>query len=61
VTLTVERPLIATPDAGVIEEARARQRRHRGIAGAALLAALALAGILVVVSGGGGRSNPSIA
>jgi hypothetical protein len=57
-TLTVERPAVATPDAGVIEEARARQRRHRGMAGAALLVAAAVAGILLGTTGGGGGSHP---
>ena len=57
-TLTVERPAAATPDAGVIEEARARQRRHRGMAGAALLAVAAVAGILLGTTGGGGGSHP---
>jgi hypothetical protein len=60
-TLTVERPAATTPDAGVIEEARARQRRHRGVAGAALLAAAAIAGILLGTTGGGGGSHPSSA
>ena len=56
-TLTVERPAAATPDAGVIEEARARQRRHRHAAGAAVLAATAVAGILLGTTGGGGGSH----
>jgi hypothetical protein len=56
-TLTVERPAVETPDAGVIEEARARQRRHRGAAGAALLAAGAIAATLLATTGGGGRSH----
>jgi hypothetical protein len=56
-TLTVERPAVATPDAGVIEEARARQRRHRAVAGA-LLAVAAVAGILLGTTGGGGGSRP---
>jgi hypothetical protein len=56
-TLTVERPVVETPDAGVIEEARARQRRHRGAAGAALLAAGAIAAILLATTGGRGGSH----
>ena len=40
-------------DAGVIEEARARQRRHRGIAGA--LAAAAITALVVASVGGGGN------
>jgi hypothetical protein len=55
-SLTVERPPVATPDAGVIEEARARQRRHR-LAGAALLAG-AVGGIVLGAGGGGGVSHP---
>ncbi len=47
----------STPDpeieAGVIEDARARQRRHRRI-GLALLAAAAVAGVLAILSSGGG-------
>jgi hypothetical protein len=58
--LTVERPAVETPDAGVIEEARARQRRHRGVAGALLLAAAVLAGIGFGMGGGGG-SHPGSA
>jgi hypothetical protein len=46
------------PDAGVIEEARARQRRHRGTAGAAAVVAAALAaGGLALVGGGSGESH----
>jgi hypothetical protein len=58
-TATAERPA-AAPDAGVIEEARARQRRHRGIAGAALTA-VAVAGILLGATGGHGTSHPASA
>ncbi len=56
-TLTVERPPVETPDAGVIEEARARQRRHRGVAGAATIATAAIAAILFLFAGGGGGSH----
>jgi hypothetical protein len=56
-TLTVERPPVKAPDAGVIEEARARQRRHRGVAGAAIIAAAAIASILLAFTGGGGGSH----
>lgn len=45
------------PDAGVIEEARARQHRHRGVAGAAVIAAGAIAAILFAFTGGGGGSR----
>jgi hypothetical protein len=55
-TLTVERPPAETPDAGVIEEARARQRRHRGAAAAATLGA-GMVAIIVLGPGGGGRGS----
>jgi hypothetical protein len=51
-TVTVEPPPLETPDAGVIEEARARQRRHRAFAGATT-AALAIAALLFAFLGGG--------
>ncbi|HEV2944970.1 MAG TPA: hypothetical protein VGX26_07655 [Solirubrobacteraceae bacterium] len=57
-TLTVERPAAGTPDAGVIEEARARQLRHRGAAAAATLAAAAIAAILLAFAGGSDGSHP---
>jgi hypothetical protein len=57
-TPTIERQATATPDAGVIEEARARQRRHRGVAGASLLVACAVAGLLLGAAGGGGATHP---
>ncbi|MGH2904495.1 MAG: hypothetical protein ACRDK7_13065 [Solirubrobacteraceae bacterium] len=60
-TTTVEPPLPQAPDAGVIEEARARQRRQRGIAGAVMLAAVAIAVVLFVFAGGGGTSRPAAA
>src|ERR1700756_4840610 len=44
-------------EAGVIEDARARQRKHRGI-GAALIAAAVLAvGLILGFTGGGGGSR----
>ncbi len=46
-----------TPDAGVIEEARARQRRHRAFAAATMLAAVAVAALLFAFVGGGGGSH----
>jgi hypothetical protein len=55
-TVTVEQPL-AEPDAGVIEEARARQRRQRRLAGAAMLLAAAIAAILLVHAGDGGGEH----
>ncbi len=60
-TLTVERPPVETPDAGVIEEARARQRRHWGLAAAATVVAAAIAAILLAFSDGGGESHPGSA
>jgi hypothetical protein len=66
---TVERPPIEVPDAGempgegetpedgVIEEARARQHRHRGLAAAAMVAAGVIAAILFAFTGGGGGSR----
>ena len=66
-TITVEPPPVETPDAletpdgGVIEEARARQRRHRGATAAATVAAAAIAAILWAVASGGGGSHPGSA
>lgn len=51
-TATLQPPPAETPDAGVIEEARARQRAHRRAAGAAVTV-LAVAVILLVSIGGG--------
>jgi hypothetical protein len=56
-TLLTERPRAEDPDAGVIEEARARQRRQRGIAGAAIILAAGIAAIVVVAGGGGSHST----
>jgi hypothetical protein len=71
VTLTIEPPPLERepvelaslefPDAGVIEEARARQRRHRRGAGGAFVAAVALAAILLGFAGGHGGSHPGSA
>jgi len=59
-TTTVEPTPLQTPDAGVIEEARTRQRRHRGMAAASALAAVAIGAILLAFSGGGdGGSRPT--
>lgn len=55
-TLTVERPPVGTPEDGVIEEARARQRRHRAVTGALIVVA-AVAVILSGTTGGGGGSH----
>ena len=56
-TLTVEPPPVEALDAGVIEEARSRQRRHRSMAAVAGLMAAGLVAI-VIASGGGGRGTP---
>ncbi len=52
---TIEPPL-ATPAAGVIEEARSRQRRHRRI-GVLLLLVVALAGLIASLGSSGGGSR----
>jgi hypothetical protein len=57
-SVVVEPPLTETPDAGVIEEARARQRRHRGLAAAGVIAACVGAALLLGFAGGGGGSHP---
>lgn len=65
-TVTAERPPLEAPgasempDAGVIEEARARQHRHRGMAAVAIIAAGTIAAILFAFTGGGG-SRPGSA
>ena len=51
-TVTVERPRVEAPDAGVIEEARTRQRRHRALA-AATVAALVAAGLVALIGPSG--------
>jgi hypothetical protein len=58
-TVAVEPPPTLEPEAGVIEEARARQRRHRGVAAAATLAAATIAAILLAFAGGGRGSQPT--
>jgi hypothetical protein len=55
-TETAPPPDALDVDAGVIEEARARQRRH-WTGAAAVLAAAVLVGIVLVVTGGAGRSG----
>jgi len=54
----VESPPLKDLDAGVIEEAKARERRHRGFAAAAVLAAVI--GALVATSLGGGGSSHTV-
>jgi hypothetical protein len=54
---SLERPVHAPePDAGVIEEARARQRRQRRIGGAAVVVAAAVLAVVVASGGGAGSS-----
>jgi len=55
-------PTLPAPDAGVIDDARARQRRRRGRITAVLLAALAAAGVVAAGGGsgdGGKRAIPT--
>jgi hypothetical protein len=56
-TVIDERPAAARIDAGVIEEARARQRRQRGVACAVLLVAGAVTGLVLGTTGGGGATH----
>jgi hypothetical protein len=58
-TVAVGPPLVEAPEAGVIEDARARQRRHRGIGGIAVTLAAALAGLTLWLAGGSGTPGPS--
>ena len=60
-SVTVKPPPTEAPDAGVIEEARARQRRHRGVAAAGVIAAGVTAALLLGFAGGGGGSHPGVA
>jgi len=59
-SVTVKPPPPQSPDAGVIEEARARQRRHRGLAAAGVITVGAIAALLLGFAGGGG-SHPGSA
>lgn len=54
---TTEQSLESLPDAGVIEDARSRQRRHRR-AGACLLFAVALGAVIASLYSGGGGGTP---
>jgi hypothetical protein len=45
---------VRTPDGGVIEDARARERRHRRAAGVLVAAALVAGALIAGISGGGG-------
>jgi hypothetical protein len=58
-TTTLEPPAVDAPDAGVIEEARARQRRQRGAVAAAVVAAVVALGLLGFGGGGGGSHSLS--
>ena len=57
--LTIDCPAVSAPEAGVIEEARTRQRRHRALA-AATVAALVAVGLVALIgpsgAGPGARS-----
>jgi hypothetical protein len=58
-TSTLQRPQVSRqPDAGVIEEARRRQRRHRLAGAAVAIAALAAGAALWLPAGGGDASRP---
>jgi hypothetical protein len=59
----VEPPPVQAPDAGVIEEARTRQHRHRVIASATIIAAAGVAAIVLAAggdkpSGSGSSAHP---
>jgi hypothetical protein len=60
-SVTVKPPPTETPDAGVIEEARARQRRQRGVAAWGLIAAGVIVALLLGFAGGGRGSHPGSA
>jgi hypothetical protein len=53
----IEQPPARSPDAGVIEDARSRQRRHRRV-GAFVLVAVAFGAVIASLYGGGGGSTP---
>lgn len=63
IVLTESPPDLLDTDAGVIEEARQRQRRHRGMAAVTLAGAAGFAAIMLGFFGGGnatgGRGQPS--
>lgn len=58
-TVPAEPLVIGSPEAGVIDDARSRQRRHRR-AGAALTLAVALAALAYVIAGGGDGSRGAL-
>ena len=57
-TVTVDPAPVEGPDAGVIEEARRRQRRHRVVAAVALVAAVGAGIVAFGVAGGADRGGP---
>jgi hypothetical protein len=57
-TATVEATPLDVPDAGVIEDARARQTKHRWWLLAAAGVAVAVAATLLLASGGGETTAP---
>ncbi len=54
---TIGQSLARLPDAGVIEDARSRQRRHRRV-GACLLVVVALGAVIARLYSGGGAGTP---
>jgi hypothetical protein len=52
-TVTAPPPVAFEIDAGVVEDARARQRRHRTLAATATVAALVAAGLVGLIGSGG--------
>jgi hypothetical protein len=58
VTVTLEPPPLDALDAGVIEDARARQRRHRRGCAAAVVVAVLVAGLVAHEAGGGAPRKP---
>jgi hypothetical protein len=56
-TLRDEPPSVEAADAGVIEEARARQRSHRRVGGALVAVALTTAALIAGIAGGGGGAG----
>jgi hypothetical protein len=58
-TVTVEPPPLEDIDAGVIEEARAHQRRQRCIAGITIIAAAGFAALGLGLAGGFGSPHPA--
>src|ERR1700688_1222543 len=58
--LTVEPQPVEAPDAGVIEEARRRQHRHR-VVGAVALAGAIIAGVLALGFAGGSTTRRAAA